>query len=30
MNQFVVQADRSFQTGYTTDSKLHTKFATTL
>jgi len=30
MNQFVVQADRSFQIGHTTDSQLHTKFATTL
>jgi len=30
MNQFVVQTDRSFQTGHTTDSQLHTKFPTTL
>jgi len=28
MNQFVVHADRNFQTGHTTDSQLHTKFAT--
>jgi len=30
MNQFVVQADRSFQTGHTVDSQLHTKFAIAL
>jgi len=30
MNQFVVQADKSFQTAHIADSQLHTKFTTTL
>jgi len=30
MNQFVLQADRDFQTAHTTDSQSHTRFTTTL
>jgi len=30
MNQFVLQADRDFQTAHTADSQSHTRFTTAL